>query len=157
MKFLYCLDAVFLYGVRDGDHAGVVSVGQEHQRSPSLPGKYLGLVKIYLRYAGPSGDETDASAYEFHSVKGSHDTVAREYAETCHILGFDAFFRSVINYSPGQRMLALLLKRISELQQTALIRSFGGNYIGDSGLAAGDRAGLVQSDYLDLSGLFKNF
>ena len=157
MKFLHGLDAVFLNGVCDGDHAGVVSVRQEHQRRLSLTGKDLSLVKIHLRYVGPAGDEADASANEFDSVQYRHDSVAREDAEPRHVLSFDALFRSVVNYCPGEWMLALLLKRICQLEQTVLICSFCGNDIGDSGLTAGDSACLVQRYYLYLSCLLQYF
>ena len=157
MQLFDSLYAVFFYGVCHRYHSGVVAVGEKHKRRLSLSGQDLGLVEITLRYLSPAGDESDASAYEFHAVQRRHDSVARQYAESGHIFSFYVLFHSVVDYRLGQRMLALLLQRVCQLEQTVLIRSFRGNYIRYPGLTAGYCSGLVQSDYLYLSGLFQDF
>ena len=136
--------AVGLDGVRHGDKAQQTALfGKVQHRlavigpPARLRGKGGDIHALFLHIGGVSG--IDGSVME----KGLH-TAAGHGGEVRHITQGNVPLAGGLRYGPAERMLAGLLHAGRHAQQFLLRDIRSGKAVGETGLALGDGAGLVQ-------------
>ena len=155
LKLLHGLRAVLLDDVGHGNHAQQAAVFGEEQRGPALSGQRFGLTHERVRHGNLRGDVFHAAAKEGFSVYAGGQAVSGEGGEILRFGGLHAVFLGMLQHGAGQRMLALLFKGRGEAHKLLRGHAVRGQDVGDSGLAGGDGAGLVERDNLRAAGLLE--
>ena len=154
-QLLHCFRAVLFDHICNSDHTKELVINSKQQRCLSLSRKLLYLFLCVCRKRNFAADIGKASSGQKSISAPSKKTVPGKRLKLCYFFCSKLLFPSVCYDCSCQRMLTVLLERISKCKQAFLWHTFCRQYIGHSGFTLSNGSCLIQYHDFCLAGFFQ--